>query len=142
MLRIKLFGQVIPKVESHPNRGAKPKMLYPRIPAGDVVSVSKQVLAGHEVEYAYFRKVGDTIPWHTHDDGHYSVLLTGTVKVTFGDEHVQYLNVPFSFVYFNKGERHKIEGMEDNTVTLQFHDQHPREWFDDHYSVAKRDHGK
>jgi hypothetical protein len=117
-------------------------MLYPRIPEGSVVSVSKQIIAGHEVEYAYFRKIGDTIPDHTHEDGHYAVLLTGSVRCTFGDGHVEYLNVPFTAAYFLAGEHHKIEGLEDNTVTLQFHDYHPKEWFDDRYRVAQRNNGQ
>lgn len=117
-------------------------MLYPRIPEGDVVSVSKQVLAGHEVEYAYFRKKGDIIPTHTHEDGHYAVLLIGSVEATFGDGTKQVLADPFSYVYFPASERHSIIGLADNSVTLQFHDFHLPEWFNDRYSVAKRNNGK
>lgn len=98
-------------------------MLYPKVPEGAVVSVSKQVLAGHEVEYAYFRKKGDIIPPHTHPTGHFAILLAGAVEVTFKDGVKQTLNKPTEWAYFPRGTLHSIKGLEDNSVTLQWHDE-------------------
>lgn len=104
-------------------------MLFPRIPKGGVVSVAKMILGGHEIEYAYFREKGDVIPPHTHEDGHHTILLMGSVEANFWDGTSKILKEPFEHVYFNADEQHWIKALEDTSVTIQYHDFHDPEWF-------------
>ena len=87
-----------------------------------VPSLGRSMMFGHLAEFGSFHMKGATIEEHTHDVGHYTILLCGSIEATFRNGAKKVLTEPMSWVYFPAGEKHSVVGLQDFTITAQFHD--------------------
>jgi quercetin dioxygenase-like cupin family protein len=87
-----------------------------------VLSVSKQILGGREVEFAHFQIVGAKIPLHSHADGHFSLLVNGRVRCYVPGAADVVLGEVGQSLYFPAGVEHEIVAEMDDSVCLQVHD--------------------
>lgn len=110
-------------IDPNPPASTADAPVAPRGPSETVQSISRMVLAGHKVEFAYFKKVGKKISWHVHDDGHFSILVSGgpiIARIKGTEDRV--LKEVGDTIYFPAGVEHELEAETDDSVCLQVHD--------------------
>ena len=89
---------------------------------GIALSRSKQIFSGRTVEFAVFAQVGTKIAPHTHETGHYAILVNGRVRTQAEGQDAVTLEAVGQKVYFPAGVSHWLDGEEAGSVCLQVHD--------------------
>ena len=89
---------------------------------GIALSRSRQIFSGRTVEFAVFAQVGTKIAPHTHETGHYAILVNGRVRTQAEGQDAVTLEAVGQKVYFPAGVSHWLDGEEAGSVCLQVHD--------------------